>query len=150
MYNSRIFRASPLANTLLEKCGNLYILGDSAYPCLRNFLTPYKDRGQLTRNQQHYNVQLAKTRYVVEHCFGLLKQRFQQLYYIKLKKILFILYVLACVLHNLAIDDFNLIENEDILQNVNRRDIHDANNDDDDNEDDGNGIQVRNDIANRL
>ncbi|KAJ8972718.1 hypothetical protein NQ314_000056 [Rhamnusium bicolor] len=46
--DSRIFRTSPLSDTLAEKCGDYYILEDSGYLCLRHLLTPYKDRGQLT------------------------------------------------------------------------------------------------------
>nr|CAI5827634.1 unnamed protein product [Callosobruchus analis] len=58
---------------------------DSGYPCLRHLLTPFKDMGNLTNVQQNYNWRLAKTRYIVEHTFGILKQKFRQLYLLKLR-----------------------------------------------------------------
>lgn len=47
VHDASVFRNSPLAESLREKCGNNVILGDSAYPCLRNLLTPYCDNGNL-------------------------------------------------------------------------------------------------------
>lgn len=87
VHDSRVFRSSPLYNTLPEKCENHYILGDSGYPCLRHLLTPFRDRGNLTPEQQNYNYKLATNRYIIEHCFGILKQKFRQLYHLKLRKI---------------------------------------------------------------
>lgn len=45
VHDSRVFRISPLSQTLQEKCQDLYILGDSGYPLLPNLLTPFKDWG---------------------------------------------------------------------------------------------------------
>nr|XP_023018368.1 putative nuclease HARBI1 [Leptinotarsa decemlineata] len=70
VHDSRVFRNSPLKNRLEEKCGRYYLLGDSGYPLLPNLLTPYKDRGNLTRRQQNYNLKLSKNRYVIEHKKG--------------------------------------------------------------------------------
>lgn len=44
VHDSRVFRASPLSETIREKCEEYYFLGDSGYPCLPNLLTPFKDR----------------------------------------------------------------------------------------------------------
>nr|CAI5827636.1 unnamed protein product [Callosobruchus analis] len=85
LHDSRVFRASPLSTMLEQKCQQNYILGDSGYPCLRHLLTPFKDMGNLTNVQQNYNWRLAKTRYIVEHTFGILKQKFRQLYLLKLR-----------------------------------------------------------------
>ncbi|KAJ8935247.1 hypothetical protein NQ314_012922 [Rhamnusium bicolor] len=104
-------------DTLAEKCGDYYILGDSGYPCLRHLLRPYKNRGQLTRVQRNYNCKLSSVRYKIEHCFSLLKQKFQQLYHVKLRKIDDIVDFIrrCCVLHNLAIDDdFTYEENVEV------------------------------------
>lgn len=87
VHDSRIYRTSPLYGTIEDKCENNYILGYSGYPCSRHLLTPFRDRGQLTRKERNFNVILSKNRYVVEHCFGILKQKFRQLYHIKLRKI---------------------------------------------------------------
>lgn len=73
VHDSRVFRNSPLCRLLPEKCGHYFLLGDSGYPLQLNLLTPFKDRGQLTERQIYYNVQLAKNRYVIKHCFGIVK-----------------------------------------------------------------------------
>ncbi|KAJ8951202.1 hypothetical protein NQ314_007703 [Rhamnusium bicolor] len=115
--DSRVFGTSPLSDTLAEKCGDYYILGDSGYPCLRHLLTPYKDRGQLTTVQRNYNYKLSSVRYKIKHCFDLLKQKFRQLYHVKLRKIGDIVNFIraCCVLHNLAIDDnFTYEENAEV------------------------------------
>lgn len=107
VHDSRVFRISPLKNDLRHKCGRYFLLGDSGYPLQEHLLTPFKDMGNLTPRQQNYNVKLAKNRYIIEHTFGILKQKFRQMYHIKLRKIRFIAHFIraACVLHNLAIDD---------------------------------------------
>ncbi|KAJ8964431.1 hypothetical protein NQ314_004910 [Rhamnusium bicolor] len=59
VYDSRVLSSSPLNETLPEKCGDSYILGDSGYPCLKNLLTPFRDNGYLTRRQRNYNYILS-------------------------------------------------------------------------------------------
>ncbi|XP_074026324.1 putative nuclease HARBI1 [Leptinotarsa decemlineata] len=121
VHDSRVFRNSPLSRNLEEKCGRYFILGDSGYPLQNNLLTPYKDRGNLTRRQINYNVKLAKNRYVIEHCFGILKQKFRQLYHVKLRSIRFITHFIraACVLHNIARDDEFLVNFDPEMPNIN-------------------------------
>lgn len=82
------------------------ILADSAYPCLRNLLTPYKDRGNLNNIEKNFNFKLSHCRILIEHCFGILKQKFRQLYHVKLKSEELICHFIraCCVLHNLTID----------------------------------------------
>lgn len=115
VHDSRVFRNSPLYQSLEEKCNNYHILGDSGYPLHKNLLTPFKDRGQLTDRQLYYNVQLSKNRYVIEHCFGVLKQKFRQMYHIKLRNMEYIVHLIraACVLHNLALEDDFHVEIDD-------------------------------------
>lgn len=148
VHDSRVFQASPLFATLQGKCGDYFILGDSGYPCLRHCLTPFKDRGDLSRRQRNYNYLLSKNRYVIEHCFGLLKQKFRQLYHLKLRKIEFCVHFIraSAVLHNLAIqDDFQVREDiipeghEIVGQHV-----------EDEHQDDRNGIIKRNEVMNGL
>lgn len=86
VHDRRVYRASSLSQDIRHKCQDRYILGDSGYPCQRHLLTTCKDRGQLTNIQQNYNLKLAKNRYIIEHCIGILKQKFRQLYHIKLRK----------------------------------------------------------------
>lgn len=90
-----------------------YLLGDSAYPCRSTLIVPYRDNGHLTAAQRNFNKRLSKCRVVVENAFGLLKQRFRQLYHCKLKSLsrtVKLIYV-ACVLHNLAdLEDISHLE----------------------------------------
>lgn len=81
-----------------------FLLGDSAYPCLRQLMVPYKDNGHLTRQQKIFNQKLSSCRVIVENAFGCLKQRFRQLYHFKLRDIIRMVCVIhaCCVLHNLA------------------------------------------------
>lgn len=152
VHDSRVFRASPLSEVLAERCGDFFLLGDSGYPCLRHLLTPFKDRGELTRRQSNFNYLLAKNRYVIEHCFGLLKQKFRQLYHLKFRNVHHIVnFIRACaVLHNLAIeDDFPFIPNDDIPQerNVVGAVLQPGQ---DENDDDRGGVQKRNAVMNSL
>lgn len=153
VHDSRVYRNSPLKNTLQEKCGRYFILGDSGYPLENNLLTPYKDRGNLNRRQQNYNLKLAKNRYVIEHTFGILKQKFRQLYHIKIRHIRTIVHLIraACVLHNIALED-NFIFNEEFQPQLNQ-DQHVLENEDydpDDEVEDEEARAVRDRIANNL
>lgn len=152
VHDSRVLKNSPLGQNLAEKCGQYFILGDSGYPLKRNLLTPYKDRGNLTRLQKKYNILLSKNRYVIEHCFGVLKQKFRQLYHIKLRDMETIVHMIraACVLHNIALKDEFLLE-EPVIQNIHYDEIND---DDDDDDGDDNGTadaqRTRDEIMNSL
>lgn len=132
VHDSRVYRRSPLSNDLQEKCGNYFILGDSAYSCSRHLITPFKDQGNLTRQQRLFNQRLSGCRYIIEHCFGLLKQKFRQLYHCKLRNINDLVNFIraCCVLHNMALEDefpveFELNRNEPV-QNRNNDVIHDG------------------------
>lgn len=117
-------------------------------------LTPFKDRGNLTRRQLNYNVKLAKNRYIIEHCFGVLKQKFRQLFHVKLRHILYIVHLIraACVLHNISLEDNIDIEPNNV--EYNEEDMHnlEINNDDDgdDEDEDIDARVVRQTIANSL
>ncbi|KAJ8909231.1 hypothetical protein NQ315_002067 [Exocentrus adspersus] len=80
---------------------------DSAYPCQRHLLTPFRDTGNLTQQQRRFNTRLSANRYIIEHTFGIIKQKFRQLFHVKLRSINVIVHLIraCCVLHNLAIDD---------------------------------------------
>lgn len=152
VHDSRVFRNSVLGNHLEAKCGRYFLLGDSGYPLQRNLLTPYKDRGNLTRKQQNYNVKLAKNRYVIEHCFGILKQKFRQMYHVKLRNIKLIAHFIraACVLHNLAVDDDFIMNNEEQLPNDQDIHVEEHQNEVNDEAEDEEAKAVRNRVANNL
>lgn len=153
VHDSRVFRNSPLKNTLEEKCGIYFLLGDSGYPLQPNLLTPFKDRGNLTRRQGNFNVKLARNRYVIEHCFGILKQKFRQLYHVKLRSPRFIVHFIraACVLHNIAIND-NFVYNEQLEEMVPNVAIQDRDNPeaDEQNDEDVGIAVIRDRVANAL
>ncbi|EFN60761.1 Putative nuclease HARBI1, partial [Camponotus floridanus] len=105
VHDTRVFKNSPLRNDLHEFCGNNYLLlGDSAYPCLKELIVPYRDNGHLTHAQRSFNQKLSSCRVIIENAFGYLKQRFPQLYHFKLRDIVRMVYVIhaCCVLHNIA------------------------------------------------
>ncbi|XP_023311195.1 putative nuclease HARBI1 [Anoplophora glabripennis] len=157
VHDSRVFRASPLSGSLPDKCGPFFIIGDSGYPCLPNLLTPFKDFGNLTRRQQHYNLTLSQNRYLVEHCIGILKQKFRQLYHVKLRSIPEITHFIraCCVVHNLCLDDDFPDEGADALNLTLQRNIeavyeHERENEGNENRDDVTGIQRRRNVMNML
>ncbi|VEN54959.1 unnamed protein product [Callosobruchus maculatus] len=153
VHDARVFRASPLSDSLPDKCGTFFILGDSAYPCMPNLLTPFKDLGNLTRRQKNYNTKLAKNRYLVEHCIGILKQKFRQLFHVKLRSIPDITHFIrsSCVLHNLALEDDFPYEDEVVDPQRNQRQVNrEQQQEDDIDRDDRNGIQRRTEIASLL
>ncbi|KAJ8978152.1 hypothetical protein NQ317_016855 [Molorchus minor] len=107
VHDSRVFRTSPLSTQLAQNCGrNQYILGEWG--------PMHSDRGKLTRSQSNFNRCLATNRYVIEHCFGIRKQKFRQLNHIKLKGIEHICHFIraCCVLHNVALDDEFILAEE--------------------------------------
>lgn len=90
-----------IINIVLDK---YILLGDSAYPCLTEVMIPYKDNGHLTRKQKIFNQKLSSCRVIIENAFGILKQRFRQLYHFKLRdnpRMVRVIHA-CCVLHNIA------------------------------------------------
>nr|CAI5862637.1 unnamed protein product [Callosobruchus analis] len=77
----------------------------TAYPISENLLTPYRDYGNLAPIQENYNYKFSKTRVLIENSFGLLKGRFRQLRKTELKFVL-----CCCIVHNLCIDNGDLID----------------------------------------
>lgn len=131
---------------------NYYLLGDSAYPCLTHLMVPYRDNGHLTRAQRNFNRKLSSCHVIIENAFGCLKQRFRQLYHLKLRDIVRMVRVIhaCCALHNMAnVEDMEFFEppinNEypdmAALGHVQEMDIqreHD------------NGIHIRDEICHRI
>ncbi|XP_036346393.1 putative nuclease HARBI1, partial [Rhagoletis pomonella] len=80
-HDSWVLQNSTIYDKLPSYCGDYYVLGDSAYPCKKYLVTPYRDNGHLTNAQKYFNLNLSSGRIAIEHSFGMLKQRFRQLYY---------------------------------------------------------------------
>lgn len=93
-------------------------MGDSAYPLFDWLIPPYKDNGNLSALQKHFNFVHSSARVVIEHAFGLLKGRFRRLKFFDNDNITFIVkcVIAATVLHNLCSCENDIIEidvNED-------------------------------------
>ncbi|KAJ8944150.1 hypothetical protein NQ314_009543 [Rhamnusium bicolor] len=100
---------------------NVHIIGDKAYPCLPQLQTPYKDNGRLTVAQKNYNFQLSKARSTIERAFALLKKRFRCLIFLDVLCVEWIpKYIIACcVLHNICIQNNDILDVEEIINNEN-------------------------------
>lgn len=153
VHDARVFRNSPLCANLEGMCGRYVLLGDSAYPLKTNLLVPFKDRGQLTQRQVNYNILLAKNRYLIEHSFGILKQKFRQLYHVKLRRIEYIVHLIraACVLHNVCIND-EFIVDENVVQDMlpPENNMNDDDDEEADDEADVDARRMRDQIVNTL
>lgn len=91
------------------------LLADFGYLCLKQVLVPYRDNGHLNNAQKRYNTALSNERIDIEHSFGILKQKFRQLYYCKLRGVKVIChFIRACiVLHNISrTDEVFIFRNE--------------------------------------
>lgn len=62
-----------------------HLIGDSAFAIKHNMMTPYRDCGNLTRQQLRYNKKQSQTRQLVEYAFGLLKEKFRVLQYLEVE-----------------------------------------------------------------
>ncbi|XP_055842625.1 uncharacterized protein LOC129909576 [Episyrphus balteatus] len=123
MHDARLFRRSHFYRKICEQPDLIIpggvILGDSAYPDKPYLITPFKDFGNLTRQQNKFNYLHSSTRMVVENAFGLLKTRFRRLKFFEGPNIGFIVncVVATCVLHNICIDANDLEEWVDLESN---------------------------------
>jgi hypothetical protein len=97
---------------------NEHLLADNAYP-LRNWLiSPFKNVGVLTAQQNRFNQKLSSQRQCVERAIGHLKGRFRRLREVTLYKSADIckLIIAACICHNFCVlseDDIERYMDED-------------------------------------
>ncbi|XP_011883994.1 PREDICTED: putative nuclease HARBI1 [Vollenhovia emeryi] len=122
MHDARVFRNSPLFNAIGNGLipENRHIIGDSAYPLLRNLMTPFKDNGHLTHLQLTYNTKLNSIRSIIERAFGLLKSKFRRLKYLDISNLDLGNHVIAaaCVLYNFILNrDGFMMEDEVVMDN---------------------------------
>uniref|UniRef100_A0A8W8P2C4 DDE Tnp4 domain-containing protein n=1 Tax=Magallana gigas TaxID=29159 RepID=A0A8W8P2C4_MAGGI len=105
VHDARVFQNSPLRQRGPILCGQCHLLGDGAYPCKRWLITPYRNRGHLTRDQIKFNQILSSTRVIIENSFGILKGRFRRLQFVEMNDISYVVkaIITACILHNICI-----------------------------------------------
>ena len=123
-HDTTVLRSSDLfQNSNVKIPPGYYLLGDSAFPILEWLITPFRDCGNLTRQQKLFNKTHSQCRQVlvIERAFGMLKCRFRRLLRFDISDIsLLVDSVLAtCVLHNLCLyeDDIFDLPDEDIVCN---------------------------------
>lgn len=127
MHDARVFRNSPLYQRITNAERPLiqeymHLIGDAAYPLLKNIMTPIRDNGHLTRAEIIYNTKLSTIRSIIERAFGLLKTKFRRLKFLDISNFNLgnQMIAAACVLHNFIIiyDGVN-IEDEVVNNNYN-------------------------------
>lgn len=107
-----------MAEKLPTLCGYKYhILGDGAYGIREYLLTPFKDFGHLTPEQQLYNKKFCSTRVTIENTFGIFKSRFRQLLLLDMHTVsrLTKFIIACCVLHNLCIDNCDSLHDSELV-----------------------------------
>ncbi|KAF5281931.1 hypothetical protein FQR65_LT14457 [Abscondita terminalis] len=138
VHDQRVFRLSSAYEYLQEPekfPEDCHLVGDAAYTIHNHLMTPYRDNGQLTHQQRHYNYIHSTARIVIERTFALLKGRFRSLLtLLDMNRVdLIPQYIIACcVLHNICImqndelDNLNIhpIENVHQILNVYRRPLN--------------------------
>ncbi|KAK5639752.1 hypothetical protein RI129_010563 [Pyrocoelia pectoralis] len=143
VHDSRVFRTSPLYNTLTGVAPPItaheHLLGDAAYPLLPFLLKPYRDNGHLTNAQTTFNTRLSSVRSMIEQAFALLKGKFRRLKYLDMSRLDMIPSVITagCVLHNIIISNDGLDRGEYPLDQERNRDAP------------GDEVQPNNDVAAR-
>ena len=84
-----------------------YLLGDSAFPLTRWIITPFRNFGNLTQQQHHFNTTHAKARVAIERTFGILKCRFHRFLRFDASEMNIIVDTIlsACIVHNICVKD---------------------------------------------
>ncbi|CAG2213029.1 unnamed protein product [Mytilus edulis] len=92
-----------------------HLVGDAAYPLCTNLMTPFKDIGNLTRQQQRYNFCQSSTRMVIERSIGQLKGRFRKLKMLDCSRPKTGNFTkFCCCLHNLCISGGDLLQDDEM------------------------------------
>lgn len=115
IHDSRILKLSFIGKKLPCLCAPKYhILGDSAYPLREYLLTPFRDYGSLSECEKNYNKKFCRARVKIENAFGALKALFRQLLRLDFHsvEIMAQFVIAACVLHNICIDNDDVLEDD--------------------------------------
>ncbi|XP_062556348.1 putative nuclease HARBI1 [Armigeres subalbatus] len=87
VHDSRIFNNCELSTKPSEYfSGAEWLAGDSAYKLTTTVITPYRINAteRTTEDRNQFNKTLSKYRIRIEHCFGLMKERFNSLKELKI------------------------------------------------------------------
>ena len=125
-HDTRVYRCSDLGQKMYDDPASLFpssafcILGDSAFPCTTYLIPAIEAAFANTQEERRFNSKLSKTRIVIEHAFGDLKNTWRRLLFVhaNLEKAVKIISA-CCVLHNFLIENgerfvtYQLIESTD-------------------------------------
>lgn len=109
VHDARVFRLSALQDYISDESkfpNDSHLIGDAAYPLLKQIMVPYTDNGYLTQRQKNYNFCLSSSRMTVERAIGLLKGRWRSLLHnLAMGCVERIPYhfLACCVLHNICL-----------------------------------------------
>jgi hypothetical protein len=102
VHDARIWRRSPIRDTMSKYNGDACLLGDSGYGISPWLITPFKPAGNAA--QRHFNLIHARERVIVERVFGQIKRRFPivgNCVRVSLRRVPKVI-VTCAVLHNVA------------------------------------------------
>jgi len=129
--DARVFRCSDLGVAIYEEPTSLFpgsqyhVLADSAFPCTPHVMPSIKASLATTRKKKNYNAILSKTRILIEHAFGDIKNTFRRLHYIyaHVEKAVRIISC-CCALHNFLISRGERIVTYQLLEDIEHEDIN--------------------------
>ncbi|XP_036327735.1 protein ALP1-like [Rhagoletis pomonella] len=152
VHDTRVFVNSPLYARGDYPPRGQFLFGDKGYPC-QTFpvavITPFKE--PLTSNQARFNVAHSRGRIVVEAAFGILKNRWRNIFNrdleLKIENCIKTVFA-AFILHNICIlaDDFDLSSLATENETINIESVQSARNISDSED----GLRVRNEILNEF
>ncbi|XP_036334884.1 protein ANTAGONIST OF LIKE HETEROCHROMATIN PROTEIN 1-like isoform X1 [Rhagoletis pomonella] len=140
VHDARMFRTS----TLCTEEDNFFsfdqwLAGDSAYPLLKTIITPYRSNSQQLdyARRKAFNLRHSRFRVRIEHCFGLLKERFGSLKELRVRiqdekshNFCSTWFLVCCILHNILrtpshdVDYmYNVLEDDEELDELTMNEI---------------------------
>ncbi|XP_060598026.1 putative nuclease HARBI1 [Ruditapes philippinarum] len=107
VHDARVYRNSPISETVSNLPHDKHLLGDSAYPLKVNMLVPFRDNGHLNRVEKKFNKVHSSTRVDVERAIGLLKCKFRRLKHLDMLMVeeIPVTITSCCVLHNYILEN---------------------------------------------
>lgn len=128
--DARVFRCSDLGvaiyeePTLLFPGSQYHVLADSAFPCTPHVMPSIK-ASLATTKKKNCNAILSKTRILIEHAFGDIKNTFRRLHYIyaHVEKAVRIISC-CCALHNFLISRGERIVTYQLPEDIEHEDIN--------------------------
>ncbi|XP_067626212.1 putative nuclease HARBI1 [Eurosta solidaginis] len=108
---NQILYNSPIYENISTLCEDYYLLGAACYPCSDWIITPFKCDDEVKSYDKYFNLQHMQAHDIIRCSFCMLKQRFKQLKYCKLRSLekLGNFVEACCILHNLSLGD-NLLD----------------------------------------